>query len=92
MSTLRVSLLQQPLVWQDPPGNRAHFEALLLPLALPVFFGFFVASATINSGNVSVLFDVLAYLPPTAPGFSIEMLPASLDAFEFPGGSEWRKK
>lgn len=33
MSALRVSLLQQPLVWQDPPGNRAHFEALLLPLS-----------------------------------------------------------
>jgi predicted amidohydrolase len=33
MSTLRVSLVQQPLVWQDPERNRAHFEALLLPLA-----------------------------------------------------------
>src|SRR5580658_2581960 len=33
MSALRVSLLQQPLVWQDPQGNRTHFEALLLPLA-----------------------------------------------------------
>ncbi len=30
------------------------------------------------------------YLPPTAPGFSIEMYPASLDAFEFPDGAEWR--
>jgi omega-amidase len=33
MSTLRVSLVQQPLVWHDPLANRAHFEALLLPLA-----------------------------------------------------------
>lgn len=33
MSTLRVSLVQQPLVWHDPQANRAHFEALLLPLA-----------------------------------------------------------
>ena len=33
MSTLRVSLVQQPLVWHDPQGNRAYFEALLLPLA-----------------------------------------------------------
>jgi predicted amidohydrolase len=33
MSTLRVSLVQQPLAWQDPERNRAHFEALLLPLA-----------------------------------------------------------
>ncbi|MGA7189147.1 MAG: hypothetical protein WBY66_11660, partial [Candidatus Acidiferrales bacterium] len=32
------------------------------------------------------------YMTPTAPGFSIEMLPASLAAFEFPGGSEWRTK
>jgi L-fuconate dehydratase len=31
------------------------------------------------------------YMPPAAPGFSIEMLPESLDMFEFPGGKEWRK-
>ena len=29
------------------------------------------------------------YIPPTAPGFSIEMRPESLAALEFPGGSEW---
>jgi predicted amidohydrolase len=33
MSVLRVSLVQQPLVWQDAEANRAHFESLLLPLA-----------------------------------------------------------
>jgi predicted amidohydrolase len=33
MSALRVSLVQQPLAWHDPQANRAHFEALLLPLA-----------------------------------------------------------
>jgi omega-amidase len=33
MSALRVSLLQQPLAWRDAAGNRAHFEALLRPLA-----------------------------------------------------------
>ncbi|GAC1452304.1 MAG: amidohydrolase [Steroidobacteraceae bacterium] len=33
MSVLRVSLVQQPLVWQDGHANRAHFESLLLPLA-----------------------------------------------------------
>ena len=33
MSNLRVSLVQQPLVWQDPERNRSQFEALLLPLA-----------------------------------------------------------
>ncbi|HLQ08964.1 MAG TPA: hypothetical protein VK128_07870 [Steroidobacteraceae bacterium] len=32
MSGLRVSLLQQPLVWHDPAANRAHFEAQLAPL------------------------------------------------------------
>jgi len=32
-STLRASLPQQPLVWQDAAANRAHFESLLLPLA-----------------------------------------------------------
>ena len=31
------------------------------------------------------------YMAPSAAGFSIEMLPASLDSFEFPGGSEWKK-
>jgi L-fuconate dehydratase len=30
------------------------------------------------------------YIPPPAPGFSIEMLPASLAEFEYPGGSAWR--
>jgi len=29
------------------------------------------------------------YLPPTVPGFSIEMHPASLDGFEFPAGAAW---
>ncbi len=33
MSGLRVSLVQQPLVWQEPQRNRAHFQTLLLPLA-----------------------------------------------------------
>ncbi len=31
------------------------------------------------------------YFPPVKAGFSIEMKPASLDAFEYPAGSEWRK-
>ena len=30
------------------------------------------------------------YQPPTAPGYSIEMLPASLDQYEFPNGPAWR--
>jgi L-fuconate dehydratase len=30
------------------------------------------------------------YMPPTAPGFSIEMRPESLAAHEYPGGMAWR--
>jgi L-fuconate dehydratase len=30
------------------------------------------------------------YLAPTAPGYSIEMIPGSLDEYEFPGGPAWR--
>ncbi len=33
MTALRVSLVQQPLTWHDPEANRAHFAALLAPLA-----------------------------------------------------------
>src|SRR5439155_25825440 len=31
------------------------------------------------------------YMPPTAPGFSIEVHPASLDEFEFPNGNAWAR-
>jgi L-fuconate dehydratase len=30
------------------------------------------------------------YMPPARPGFSVEMLPRSLDEFEFPTGATWR--
>jgi L-fuconate dehydratase len=30
------------------------------------------------------------YMPPSAPGYSITMKPASLDRYEFPGGEAWR--
>lgn len=33
MTSLRVTLVQQPLVWQDAAANRARFAALLAPLA-----------------------------------------------------------
>jgi predicted amidohydrolase len=33
VSSLRVTLVQQPLLWREPAGNRERFEALLLPLA-----------------------------------------------------------
>ena len=42
-------------------------QSLLIPLGLPVIFGFFVAATAAMSGNPSVLVHVLAYLPPTAP-------------------------
>jgi omega-amidase len=31
--SLRVTLVQQPLIWHDPAANRNHFESLLAPLA-----------------------------------------------------------
>ena len=31
------------------------------------------------------------YVAPLAPGYSITMKPESLDAYEFPGGREWRQ-
>jgi L-fuconate dehydratase len=30
------------------------------------------------------------YLAPDAPGYSIEMLPGSLDRYEFPAGQAWQ--
>jgi L-fuconate dehydratase len=32
-----------------------------------------------------------AYMPPTLPGYSITMKPASLEQYEFPAGKIWRK-
>jgi L-fuconate dehydratase len=29
------------------------------------------------------------YMPPTAPGYSITMLPESIATYEFPGGAAW---
>ena len=31
------------------------------------------------------------YMPPTAPGYSIEMKPESLRTFEYPDGPAWEK-
>ena len=41
----------------------------------------FVEPVTVRNGR---------YFPPTAPGFSIEMLPASLAEFAYPDGAAWR--
>ncbi len=42
-------------------------QALAFPLTIPVIFGYIMALTTATSGSPSVFFDVLAYLPPTAP-------------------------
>jgi ABC-2 type transport system permease protein len=42
-------------------------QALVLPLSLPVLFGYIAAFTAIGSGSASLLVKVLAYLPPTAP-------------------------
>ncbi len=38
-----------------------------------------------------VVMNGARYMPPTAPGYSIEMKAESLNCFEFPGGDAWRK-
>lgn len=48
-------------------SRQEQAQSLLIPLGLPVIFGFFAAAAAALSGNPSVLVQVLAYLPPTAP-------------------------
>jgi ABC-2 type transport system permease protein len=53
-------------------------QSLMVPLGLPVIFGYFVSITAATSGNPSVLVHVLAYLPPTAP-FAMPVL-ASLGA------------
>lgn len=47
--------------------RRDQVQGLILPLSLPIFFGYVVAEAAAASANPSTLIEVLAYLPPTAP-------------------------
>jgi ABC-2 type transport system permease protein len=42
-------------------------QTLAFPLSLPILFGYITALTVAGSGHVSLLFKVLAYLPPTAP-------------------------
>lgn len=42
-------------------------QSLVVPLTLPVTLGYVVAITAASSGNPSVLAEVLAYFPPTAP-------------------------
>jgi ABC-2 type transport system permease protein len=42
-------------------------QTLVLPLSLPIILGYVLAITTASTGNPSLLFKVLAYVPPTAP-------------------------
>jgi ABC-2 type transport system permease protein len=42
-------------------------QSLALPLSVPILLGYVTALSTAASGNPSPFFEVLAYLPPTAP-------------------------
>jgi ABC-2 type transport system permease protein len=42
-------------------------QTLVLPLTLPMIVGYVIALTTASTGNPSLFFKVLAYLPPTAP-------------------------
>jgi len=42
-------------------------QSLALPLSLPLIFGYVISLTVASSGNPSTFFDVLAYLPLTAP-------------------------
>ena len=48
-------------------SRQDQVQSLALPLSLPIIFGYIMALTTASSGTPSTLFDVLAYLPPTAP-------------------------
>jgi len=39
----------------------------VLPLTLPMIVGYVIALTTASTGNPSLFFKILAYLPPTAP-------------------------
>jgi ABC-2 type transport system permease protein len=42
-------------------------QTLALPLSIPILLGYIFSITVASSGNPSILFKVLAYLPPTAP-------------------------
>jgi ABC-2 type transport system permease protein len=42
-------------------------QTLVLPLSIPIVLGYVLALTTASTGNPSLFFKVLAYLPPTAP-------------------------
>ena len=76
MRALRVSLLQQPLLWHDPEGNRARFAELLAPLAGQT--DLVVLPETFTTG-FSMEVELLAEL---AGGASVEWLRAQAAALD----------
>jgi ABC-2 type transport system permease protein len=42
-------------------------QSLAFPLSVPIIFGYIISLTVLSSGSPSAFFDVLAYLPPTAP-------------------------
>jgi ABC-2 type transport system permease protein len=42
-------------------------QSLVLPLSLPILLGYVLSLSVASTGNASLFFRVLAYLPPTAP-------------------------
>jgi ABC-2 type transport system permease protein len=56
-------------------GRQEQVQTLAFPLALPVIFAYFMSTTTLASGSPSTFFEVLAYLPPTAP-FAVTVLTA----------------
>jgi ABC-2 type transport system permease protein len=53
-------------------------QSLALPLSVPIIFGYVVALTGATSSHPSLLIEVLAYLPPTAP-FAMPVLVATGD-------------
>jgi len=47
--------------------RRDQVQTLIFPLSLPMIFAYTFAIAVASSGSPSTFFEVLAYLPPTAP-------------------------
>jgi ABC-2 type transport system permease protein len=56
-------------------------QTLALPLSIPILLGYIFSITVASSGNPSLLFEVLAYLPPTAP-FCMPVL-VSLDQVQW---------
>ena len=63
-------------------------QSLAIPLSLPIIFGYITALAVAGSGSPSTLFEVLAYLPPTAP-FAMPVLVSlgRITVWEFAGSA-----